>query len=216
MRELQRANLASRAYDELRASLMEGEFEPGQPLRLRVLSDMLGTSQTPIREALMQLVAERVLTFEPGRSPRVPELTLSRFLELREIRVVLEGLAARKATEHATPALIAELRGQHERLARAKAAQRFKDTLSANREFHFTLHRASGMDTLVWMIESLWVQTGPYLNFLYPSGVPAGDSVHPHEEILAGLEVHNPDAVAAAIKRDIVEGGAPILKHLKD
>ncbi len=216
MRELQRANLASRAYDELRASLMAGEFEPGEPLRLRVLSEMLGTSQTPIREALMQLVAERVLTFEPGRSPRVPELTLSRFLELREIRVVLEGLAARKAAERVTPALIAALRSQHERLAQAKAAQRFKDMLSANREFHFTLHRASGMETLVWMIESLWVQTGPYLNFLYPSDVADDDGVHPHEAILTGLEAHQPDAVATAIARDIVEGGAAILKHLKD
>ena len=216
MQALERASLAKRAYDALRASLMEGEFKPGEPLRLRVLSTRLGTSQTPIREALMQLVAERVLTGAPGRSPRVPELTLGRFLELRDIRVALESLAARKAARRATPALIRTLQEQHERLVRAKEAQRFKETLAANRDFHFTLHRASEQETLVWIIESLWVQTGPYLNFLYPGGVPAAPRRHPHEEVLRGLEEGDPERTAAAIEQDIVEGGAPILSYLKD
>ncbi|MDX5361648.1 MAG: GntR family transcriptional regulator [Alphaproteobacteria bacterium] len=216
MREIERANLASRAYEQLRASLMAGEFEPGERLTLRMLSDRLGTSQTPIREALMQLVAERALTVEPGRSPRVPNLTLSRFLELRDIRVALETLAARNAVAHANPELLRDLRKVHDRMMRAKIARNFKDTLALNRAFHFRLYRAAGQETLLSMIEALWVQTGPFLNFLYP-GPPLSESGHHmHEDVLRGLKDGDADLVAEAIRKDIVQGGAAILDHLTD
>ncbi|UCI31828.1 GntR family transcriptional regulator [Mesorhizobium sp. B4-1-4] len=214
MRELSRANLASRAYAEIRKELIAGQFEPGEALKLRELSERLGTSQTPVREALMKLAAERALIVEPGRSPRVPNLTLARFVELRDMRVALETLAGKGAAENATPSLTQELRSLHERLLRAKNEARFKETLALNRSFHFVLYKAAGRDILVAMIESLWVQTGPYLNFLYPGTVAVSDTSHPHARILAGLEAKDASIVATAIEEDIVYGGRPVVDHL--
>lgn len=218
MQELQRRNLATRAYDELRERLMVGAFQPGQKLTLKFLSERLGTSQTPIREALMQLATEGALIIEPGRSPVVPLLTKSRFLELRDIRVALETLAAMKATPNITPALIEEMRALNETMMTARATRDTETTLATNRSFHFTLYRQSHLSRLIALIETQWVQTGPFMNFLYAAEGPGlqPDPKHPHNQILEGLARKDADMVADGIRRDIVDAGAPILSSLKE
>ncbi|GMG82385.1 GntR family transcriptional regulator [Paralimibaculum aggregatum] len=216
MKEFPRTNLASRAYHEIRKGLMAGEFEPGEALKLRTLSEQLGTSQTPIREALMQLVAEHALTVEPGRSPRVPQLTRARFSELCDIRVALERLAARNAMAVAPQALLDELGAVHDRMIRAKQEGRYKDTMALNRAFHFEIYRACGQETLISLIEQLWVQTGPFLNFLYRGRPVSLDGRHPHEHILDALAAGDADRLATAMEEDIIKGGAPILDSLAE
>jgi GntR family colanic acid and biofilm gene transcriptional regulator len=71
-------------------------------MSLRQLSESLGTSQTPVREALLQLLAERVLVTGEARSIQVPKLNQRSLIELREIRVALETLIARKAAPQVT------------------------------------------------------------------------------------------------------------------
>jgi DNA-binding GntR family transcriptional regulator len=85
------------------------------------------------------------------------------------------------------------------------------DVLEWNREFHFTLYRASGMPTLVKMIESLWLQVGPLLNLQQQVFAEKKISVYvQHHRALAGLKTKNPDEVRAAIVGDI-EDAAKII-----
>ena len=89
-----RENLAGRVYDTLREALFEGRLRPGQRLRIRDLAAAMHVSETPVREAVVQLARERALRLDAARSITVAGLTLSQYLELRTVRIELEGLAA--------------------------------------------------------------------------------------------------------------------------
>ncbi len=119
-----RDNLMTRVYIELRNALMEGRLWPGEGLKIRPLALQLGVSETPIREALIQLVRERGLIMESGKAIRVPELTLTQYLELRRIRFPLEGMAAEVATPLNQENDIKRMEAMHEAIL---AAEKSKD-----------------------------------------------------------------------------------------
>lgn len=102
MASVARDNLTARVYQELRQALMEGRFRPGHRFKIRQLAQSMGVSETPIREALMQLVRERVLDMRAARSIAVARLTSAQYQELRAIRLLLEGFAAEQAATRIT------------------------------------------------------------------------------------------------------------------
>lgn len=211
-----RQSLSAIAYDKLRKALMTGELQPGQRLSGRNLATRLGTSLTPVREALLQLVAEGTLEMEAGRSISVPVLTRSAYLELRDIRVSVEGLGAERAAAVITPAAIAKLAQVHERLTAAKAKGDFAAALRWNEAFHIGLATAAGMPRLLKVVEGLWSQSGPFLNYLFARSSVTVSEPHPHTLLLEALRRRDGAAAAAAIRRDILEGGANLLERLSD
>lgn len=208
------SNLSSKVYQALRSSLAIGELMPGQKLTGRMLSEKLGVSQTPVREAMLQLVAERALTMNINRSVTVPTLSREKFVELRDMRVALEGLAARCAAEHVQTQHITALKALHKKMIAAKREGQYSTTLRLNREIHFGVYELSQREELVAMIESLWVRTGPYLNLIYKDVDPNAIEPHEHEALFSALKARDPQACEASIVRDIIEGGRPILDHL--
>ncbi|MCD8566057.1 MAG: GntR family transcriptional regulator [Burkholderiaceae bacterium] len=204
---IQRESLASIVYAHLKNALAEGKLMPGQKLTGRELCEQLGVSQTPVREAMLQLVAERALTLNPNRSITVPELTRDKFIELRDMRVALEGLAAAHAAAVATADQVDEIASFHDKLMRAKRARAYGDTMKLNRLLHFAVYELSGREELISLIESLWARTGPYLNFLYRHQEPAIIDPHPHEALIAALRSNQSDDARKAIEVDIIQGG---------
>lgn len=203
--QLHRENITMRIYRELRTRIMAGQFRPGETLTLRSLSESMGVSQTPVREALLQLTSERVLSVLPGRSVRVPELSRSELHELGIIRSTLECLAARHAVAHCSTALIEELVRTQEELKHFKREQDVTELLDRNLRFHFALYTASNLPTLVATIEGFWARTGPYIRYLYREPHKQLAGPHPHEEIIEGLKQRSATLVQAALQRDIEE-----------
>ena len=210
-----RENLAARVYGELRTALLEGRFWPGHRFKIRELAASLGVSETPVREALMQLVRERGLEMLAGRSITVATLTLAEYTELRTIRLHLEGLAAEAATARVTFAEIAVLEAAHEDLVAAEASGDWREAVRANSGFHHTLYRAAAMPQLLAMIEGIWLRHGPLLNFLYPHAHPTYAGRHQHLHVLDALRRRDADAVREAIQADMIEGGALLLRLLE-
>lgn len=212
---LSHSSLSTQVYASLRNWLASGELAPDQRLNGRVLAERLGVSQTPVREAMLQLVAERALTLNRNRSVTVPSLTAEQFIELRDIRVALETLAVRCAVEHVTDADIDAIAQFHRQMIEAKRRRDYGTTMRLNRELHLSTYRLSRRPELVALIESLWVRTGPYLNLLYQhSGQDAAEN-HEHERLIEALRARDADACAASVARDIVNGGAPVVTALR-
>lgn len=166
-------------YSGIRTALVQGRFAPGEKLVLRQLAETFEVSLTPVREALHRLIAEGVLTQEHSRSVRVPVLSQERVLELRDIRVLLEGLAVERGAARATHAEIARL----ERLAREiEAARKAGDVALDTQkiaEFAFTLYATCRMPVLLRQIEMLWLQTGPYIRLLHPDYISRVQQIRP-------------------------------------
>lgn len=210
-----RENIASRIGRLVRQQLMTGQLRPGEPITLRSLAESLGVSQTPVREALLQLVSEKVLTPTPGRSVSVPVLDARRLTELRDIRVSLEMLATRRAVPLADARLRRQLAATHALLAQARQQGDRGGVLRHNLDFHFALYAAAGMPHLLGMIETLWLQTAPYLSFLYRPPFPAPAGEHPHVAVLRALEHGDAEMAATEIRRDIEDHGALLMHALR-
>lgn len=216
MAPLHRENMPSRIYREVKGRLMTGQLRPGQTITLRSLADSLGVSQTPVREALMQLVSERALTLSPGRSVSVPVLAAAQLQELRSIRIELESFAGRMAARNVTPALLKELTRIHKVLAAARKRGDRDALLNANFEFHFALYAAANMPYLVSLIENLWVQTASYLTFMYQPPFPGLAGAHPHAAIIAALQRRDAGSVIREIRRDIEAHGEILMEVLRE
>jgi DNA-binding GntR family transcriptional regulator len=197
--------LRTQVYDSLRDALTAGRFTPGQKLSFRFIARTLGVSLTPVREAIRRLVAEGALEMRPSRSVRVPLMTKDKLLELRDIRMSLEGLATAKAAACTTPAQIVRLR----RIASDLLAVRSRGDTSADRqkirEFHFAVYAIAGQPTLLQVIEGLWLRTGPYMNLLYPDYVSSPRGPERRLRIIKALEAHDAPAARREMEADIRE-----------
>src|SRR5690554_6667943 len=168
--DIQSQSLSAQIYQRLKSHLMSARLRPGDRLKIRELAQTLGTSETPVREALLQLVQDGALEMKPGYYIRVRRLTLREYLELREIRLLLEPHAAAKALPQINDEFIAELEKCHALLVQAERDKDYPAALLANYEFHFSVYRRSNMPQLIEILEKLWVKIGPLLTLLYPSG----------------------------------------------
>lgn len=105
-----RQSRADLAYDSLFGAIEGGTLKPGARLREIELSEWLGASRTPIREALGRLEGEGLIARDPSRGMIVAELDHGLVAELYDMREVLEGTAAGLAARHASDAEIDALR----------------------------------------------------------------------------------------------------------
>jgi DNA-binding GntR family transcriptional regulator len=93
-------SLAERTYARLRYTLIVGQIAPGQRLTIRSLAQQLGTSMTPVRDALSRLTAADALHQIRQSGVIVPLLGPVELDELRRLRLVVEGLAFANAKQH--------------------------------------------------------------------------------------------------------------------
>lgn len=213
---LVQGSLSQRAYATLREGLIAGHFYPGQRLIMQELADRLGTSITPVREACMRLVSEGGLELRSGRFAIVPPMTLERYMEVRLMRLELEGLATELAAQRATSAEIATLNELHPRYATADDAKEPEEALRLNREFHFLVYRMSGMDMLVNHIESLWTSMGPMFTVFFQGGARSYFGAEAHRRVIDCITAGDGPGARAAIRRDIIDGGNDFIRFLEE
>src|ERR1700727_2480898 len=207
-----RENFTSRVYAQLREALMAGQYCSGQQLRIDELALAIGVSQTPVREAIMQLVREGGLDIRSSQSITVANLSLTRYKELREVRLLLEGLATEKATPLITAAELARLEQLHRELIEAERSHDYEKATLANFHFHFQIYRASHMVDLVAILESIWLRNGPLLKYLYPYAPPTYPGQHQHLTLMEALRRRDPIAARRAVQDDMIEGGVGLVE----
>ena len=122
--------------DRLRAEILEGRRSPGDWLRQESVARDEGVSQTPVREALKQLVSEGLLEHVPYRGIRVVTLSVEDAEDLYASRAVLEPMAARHAALGITAEEIKELWTLHHRMLACEIPARLKEYRDLNRRFH--------------------------------------------------------------------------------
>lgn len=198
--------------------LIYGEFAPGHVFKLRELledKDFVGMSQTPVREALQQLVAKDILIGQRGYSVRVPIPSVEHLAEVRAIRTKLEIMAAINTLGTWTPEKLAVLELHHKNMIAAKEKGAVADILSSNVKFHFALY-GDKKSYLVNMITSLWAITGPSIPFLYKEGVPLPSTGrHAHDDVIEGLRTSNMEMLTRGIATDLSGTGERILEVLR-
>jgi DNA-binding GntR family transcriptional regulator len=199
-----RESLTTLIYQRLCEQLIAGRYRPGQKLKLRDVADEFGTSPTSVREAVARLIADQALVQSGQTRICVPVLDLARFIEVRDLRLALEGIAAARAAERATPYEIAQLARVDARREKFRVAGDRSQAMLEDIHFHKLLVDAAGLPVLARMVESLWLQIGPTINPPGCAPLERAARRHPHETILDGLRHRDPDLARRGMENDIM------------
>lgn len=193
------------AYNRLRHSLMIGAIPPGRAVTIRGLADALGLSPTPVREALRRLSSENALAVLENRRIMVPTMNSRRFEELIALRCTIECHAAERAIPYVNEVLVDDLVRIDGRMDAALREGDPEALILLNQRFHAALYSANPDQVAMPMIESLWLQLGPfhrvavrYVGEHYP--------VDRHKEIIGALRARDPIALSMGIEADIRDG----------
>jgi DNA-binding GntR family transcriptional regulator len=203
-------------YQRLTRALMAGQIEPGRKLTSRKLAQELGTSDMPVRAALLRLQSLRALAQLPNGSLVLPPMTRERFADLMNTRQICEGAATECAARNVTARELKAIRKECAALTKAARNEDIDAYLLHNYQFKFLIYSASRSASQIFLIETLWLQVGPFLRqFAASFNGRLSDilGIDYHDEALEALERTDAEAAARAIRTDIAEGARFLLKH---
>lgn len=202
-----------RVFEEVRHRLIAGGYSPGEKIKLRSLANDLGTSVTPVREALLQLVAAGALVHSHQRSIHVPPASWEIYKEIRDLRLFLEGSMA----AYAAPRITAEEIDRLEQIA-ALLETRTPADLAKHKaliaQFHFGIYGAAGRPVTLKVIEGLWLQSGPYLNYLIPDYLHLSEGARFRASVCQALRARDAMAASEAVQTDLRDSLGFVLKKL--
>ena len=200
-------------YESLYESIISGHFEPGKTLTIRGLAEQLDVSPMPIREAIRRLVALGALEMQSTRRVAVAQMTDDRYREIIAARTLLEPEISARALPNLNKQLILKLEKIDDEIE--DAINKGEPILYSqkNREFHFTIYKAANCPIMLRLIESIWLQFGPFMRIVVGR---LGTSYIVDQHINAITAIKNKDerALREAIKKDIYDGMDRIAKEL--
>jgi DNA-binding GntR family transcriptional regulator len=190
------------AIGTLRDAIQSGRYMPGQQLRQTQLVADLGVGSTPVREAVLELLARGVLVQESHHSVRVAELDLPRLRNVYRVRCLLETEAAQLGTAKLSEAGLATMKTQLRRMEAGKRAGDAAEAARADLEFRRTLYAAADNPTLLDFIDQAWLSF-PF-SILY--GIPGrlAQSIREHHQILEAVGRRDPTEAGFCVQRHLL------------
>lgn len=198
-------------YARLARAIIDGQLAPGRPISVRSLAAQFSVSAMPAREAIRRLVALGALELTATRRVTIARMTTQKACELTEARTLIEPRLAGRACDRlresrrARDALVRRLRAIDARLDAAIERSAASAYSKANSDFHFAIYRAAAAPTLLGVVESLWLQTGPFMRVVLDS-IGASSLVDQHKEAIDALAAGDRAKLERAIRLDILEG----------
>lgn len=141
--------------DAIRQALYNRRFEPGQELSEAALASEMGVSRGPVREALLLLVQEGLVTHSPNRGFSVVQITAADLREIHDVRVPLETLALAMAKPHMTEADLLKLKQLKDAIVREYTNQNVLLCSQSDMAFHCLIWNRSGNARLAEVLRNL-------------------------------------------------------------
>ena len=147
--------LSKKAYLEIRNSIISLKLKPGMQVNKDDLERELSIGRTPIREALLRLTVEGLVTSEKGRGFFVRQVSLEAVKELFEVVMILERPGITLAARRIKPRDIVRLSEINAELETAMAKREFMNITLLNSQFHRIIHEAVGNEFLTSSLRNL-------------------------------------------------------------
>jgi len=194
-----------RVFRALRARVMHGVMEPGEPLTLRGIASEFGVSMTPAREAARRLVAEGALMLSASGRIATPVLTNDRIEELAALRALLEPELASRALPRAHVVLMDRMADINTQIGQVLTKGDAISYVRLNLEFHRTLYLRAQAPAMLAMLETVWLQLGPSMRTLYAAERRA-TVLASHGKILQALRSEDEPGLRVAVRADVTGG----------
>ena len=195
----------------LRNAILQGRYKANQPLRQDHIAEELGVSKIPLREALVQLKAEGLVSFMPNRGAVVTEFSAKEVDEIFTMRIALETKALERAIPNLRPADFIRAKSVLEILEKEEDRTQWSEL---NWEFHSTLYQASQMPRLLSIIQTLHNNVTRYL-IIYLDRLSAQDiSQKEHLAIFNACQKRDIDAATKQLDIHLRKASKRLMEFL--
>ncbi len=202
-----------RVHAHLREQILSGEIGPDERLIEAKIAKEIGTSRTPVREALHTLEMEGLLESIPRVGYKVNTVSDSELAEICEIRTAIETLAVRWAMEKAHEELVKNLRKNISATEQGVAHGGVRAYVELDAHFHEIIARLSGSRRLLELAQTLRRHMVRYrVQSIYaPDNVVRG--IQGHKKMLAAIETGDVDLAAKALRNHLEQSKKDILYY---
>jgi DNA-binding GntR family transcriptional regulator len=196
---------ARRAYEHVKARLLDGSYRDGTLLSEGVIASELEVSRTPVREAFLQLEAEGLLELYPKRGALVVPVTAAEVADLFDARMALERHCLVRLAADLPPGFAGELEAILDRQRERLAAADTPGFAAADRELHRAWVAATGNRLLLGLYDQLRDRQQRITARMLAHGGAARsrELLAEHEEIVAALAAGDGDRAGTALERHL-------------
>lgn len=198
-------SLGNKIFLKLQEQILSGELQSGDALVEIKISKQYSVSRTPVREAIIQLEREGLVEIIPHKGAYVIGISQKDINDIYSIRVLIEGLATRWATENITDDQIEELREVLELEEFYTVKKNNKNISKIDYKFHKLIYKASKSKTLIFILKMLHFFTKNARELAIEDPVRAKESLQEHLNIFYEIE-----------KRDKEKAEEAMIEHVKN
>lgn len=202
-----RAGLHEQAARKLRALIVRGDLLPGEPLLEVGLSEALGISRTPLREALKQLAAEGLVELRLNRGAVVAPLRRDELIELFEAVSGIERCAAELAAHRMTASDLQRLEALQKRIERHHGRGELRDYFEVNQQIHGAIVGFARNSVLKASHDALLARAERARFFALSADGRWDESVHEHRQILAALRARDAEQAGRLLGQHVRRTG---------
>lgn len=213
-RPVARHTVAAATVDGIRERILDRTYAEGEQLRQDVLAADMGVSRIPVREALRQLEAEGLVTFNPHRGAVVSSLSIAEIEELFALRAKLEGDMLRRAVPLLTED---DLERAEEILDEYEAAFGRGDVAAwgdLNWQLHSTLYAAARRPVTMGVVERLHLHTNRYARMQLALTHGESRAKDEHRAIVAAARKRAPGRASSLLSAHILGAGRSLVRFL--
>lgn len=201
------------AYVELKRRILEGELPEGSPIRQDEVAAQLGVSKIPVREALMRLQSEGLVSFTPNVGAVVTTLTVVDYIEMLDMRLALECRALELAVPNMASVDFARAR---ELLAAYHSAMTDQEWSDLNVQFHETLYEPANRPRLLGAIRSVQEHMGRRLRLRVTMAARHDRSHDEHVKILEACERGDVKDAVRLLRKHIEQSQREVQGYFRD
>lgn len=204
-------SLADQVFERLEGEILGGKYQQGDVLTESRLTEDLGVSRTPVREALRRLEQEHIVELSP-RGIVILGVTEKDIQDIYAVRMEIEGMAAARAAESDNAEHLAELREAlelQEYYVSRRDAERIR---TMDNRFHELLYRMSRSGVLYDTLLPLHKKAQKFRKASVQNESRAEQSAREHREIFEAVAAHDAVAAERAMREHVRRAGAHIMK----
>jgi len=205
--------LRERILSTIRAAIVNGEIRPGTRIMEPELADRFGISRTPIREAIRQLESEGLISVIPRKGAIVASISPQDISNFYELKMILEGHAARLAAKNLTENDLAKMETVNRQIEAASAKKNLSRVLDLQNEFHEIFLRACGNDKLLAIVQNLVMQFQRIRLMPAMLGRIKG-SIRQHTEIIEAFRRKDAARAEELVRKNSIYGKNLLLREL--
>lgn len=214
MADYQYMPLRDLVFHTLRRAIMQGNLKPGERLMEIKLANRMGVSRTPIREAIRMLELEGLVVMIPRKGAQVAKITEKDLKDVLEVRMGLEQLAVKFATQRITDQQVEELFLASRQFEAAVQADDLTDIAEADVRFHELVYQATGNKRLIQLLNNLREQMYRYrIEYLKEPSIRES-LIKEHDILCEKLKARDVEGAGAIMEAHIERQEESILNSL--